>query len=574
MIWNEKKVSQIDLLKYQKKLGVSKPMAKILLSLGIKLDTAETLLNDPTDLFDLESEICGEAKVVEYLKNVDDDTTVSVFADYDVDGLTSGFILNDYFRILGYKSDVYYPDRADGYGLNLEWCQEIVDSGRKQLVVCVDNGITANEEIQYLRDNDIDVIVIDHHEPGAYLPAANAICDAWIDEGYGTHLCAAAVAWKIVTRLALAKEKDLEIVEAVVMGYLPFAALATISDVMPPCDENRAIVQAGLKAMNDGTSNIIRSLMDVENIEHMRTKDVAWTIAPDLNSCSRMDNVALADRFFSKEGTDDEEDTLAIARAIRDLNKKRKELTTKLCDEITSRNDFSDDVVCFADCSEAPVGIIGIIAGKIAEVTGKPAVAYQEKDGIGYGSARAPQGVSVKDLINYEADKDNAVAAMGHAEACGVQILPDKIKEFNRDLVDSGIVKPVEREEAEQTIELDAVITPDDMNYTTRYEINSFGYTQKDIPLVGMLDMEVTAIPWETSSGKRHVIFAMEDSKGKPKYAVMWNGLDDYEDMGRPTKMNFAGTLDNGSFCRYCRDIKVGEYSTILTLDVMEGVSA
>ena len=573
MIWNEKKVSKIDLLKYQKKLDISKPMASILLSLGIDFKTAEKLLNDPTDLFDLDHKIYGEDKAIEYLASIKKDTVINIFADYDVDGLTSGFILNDYLHILGYQSNVYYPDRAEGYGLNESWCQKIVNTGGKQLVICVDNGITAIEEIQFLRDNDIDVLVIDHHEPGTILPNANAVCDAWVDEGYGTHLCAAAVAWKIVTKLAMKKEQDLEMVEAVAMGYLPFAAVATVADVMPPCTENRAIVQTGLKAMNDGASNIIRALMDVENIEHMRTKDIAWTIAPDLNSCSRMDNIALAERFFSKEGTEDEDDTLAVARAIRDLNRKRKDLTAKMCDDIVSKQDFSKDVVCFADCSKAPVGLIGIIAGKIAETTGKPAVAYQEKDGVGYGSARAPQGVSVKDLINHEADKGNAVAAMGHAEACGVQILPEKIKEFNKDLVESGIVKPVEKEPAEPIIELDAVITPDDMNFKVRYEINSFGYTQKDIPTIGILGAEVEAIPWETSSGKRHVLFRMTDSQGKPKYAVMWNGLGEYEEMGSPKKMNFAGTLDNGSFCRYCRGAKIGEHSTILTLDIMEGVA-
>ena len=574
MIWNEKKVSKIELLKYQKRLNISKPMATILLSLGIDFDTAEKLLNDPTDLFDVESKICGEAEVVSFLTGLEKSTSIDIFADYDVDGLTSGFILNDYFRIMGYQSDVYYPERAGGYGINLDWCQEIVDAGGKHLVICVDNGITAVEPIKYLRENGIDVLVIDHHEPMKVLPNANAICDAWIDEGYGTHLCAAAVAWKVITSLSVAQGLPLDTVNAVVMGYLPFVALATISDVMPPCDENRAIVQAGLREIDNGSSTIIKALMNVENIEHMRTKDLAWTISPDLNSCSRMDNIALAERFMSMEGSEDEEDTLAVARAIRDTNRKRKDLTAKICEEIESKHDFSKDVVCFADCSEAPLGLIGIIAGKISENTGKPAIAYQEKEGVGYGSARAPQGVNIKDLVNYEANKDNAVAAMGHAEACGVQILTNKIEEFNKDLLDSGIVEIGDEEEREPVVELSVVITPDDMNYQTRREINSFGYTQKDIPTIGILGAEVEAIPWETSSGKRHVLFAMKDSQDKTKYAVLWNGLDFYEEIGSPKKINIAGTLDNGTFCRYCRGVHIGENSTILTIDYIEGVSA
>ena len=573
MIWTEKKTNKINLVKYKNQLNISTPMAKILLSMGIDFESAKALLERPADLLDIMTDVYGQKEVVDFISAADEDTKIHIFADYDVDGLTSGYIMHHYLSITGYDCDVYYPERSEGYGLNMDYAKSVVKAGGKQLVICVDNGITAFEPIDYLKEHGVPVVIIDHHEPLEELPSADAICDAWIDEGYGTHFCAAAVVWRVVITLILKHATDLVAAHDLIISYLPFVALATVSDVMPPHNENRAIVQLGLQMMDEGKSTVIKTLMNVENIEHMRVKDIAWTIAPELNACSRMDNIALAERLIFKEGEDDA-DLKDTARAVKELNRKRKSITEKACSELLTKNSFDKDLVCFADCSEYPMGIIGIIAGKLSEATGKPAIAYQEKDGVGYGSARAPQGVSVKDLVNIEASKGNAVGALGHAEACGVQILPEKIKSFNRDLIESGVVVEAEKAEpTEQTVLLDAVITPDDMSYDVRREINSFGYTSKDIPRIGILDAEVEALPWETSSGKRHLILSMKDSKGKDKYAVVWNGLDDYEAMGCPKKVNMAGTLDNGSFCRYFRGARIGEHSTILTVDILEGAA-
>lgn len=564
------KTNKIDLIKYKNQLDVSEPMAQILLSLNIDFDAAKALLQDPTDLFEINDKIYGQKDVVTFLSALSKNTVINIFADYDVDGLMSGYIAKHFFDSVGFITTIHYPSREEGYGLNIAYAEKIAKVSKdNNIVLCVDNGITANQPIAYLEEHNVPVIVIDHHEPSDKLPEASAICDAWIDEGYGTHLCAAAVMWKTIIAYGMMNGCSPEEINDIMTRYLPFVALATISDVMPPNNENRAIVQAGLKAIDAGQSTVINTLMTVENIEHMRTKDIAWTIAPELNACSRMDNIALAERLIFKEG-EDGDDIKDTARAVKEINRKRKKVTEEACYEILNNNDFSEDIICFADCTKYPLGIIGIIAGKITEATGKPAVAYQEKDGIGYGSARAPQGINVKDLINFESQQGNAVGAMGHAEACGVQIIPERIKDLNQHLIESGTVIETNIESGIEALVYNAVITPDDMNYNIRREINSFGYTSKEIPTLGILDIDVTPIAWETSSGKRHLILNMKDSKGKDKYAVMWNGLDYYEEIGCPKKVNIAGTLDNGSFCRYFKGARIGEHSTILTIDNIE----
>ena len=595
MEWKVRKEDDFLVSKIEKELEVSRPMAQILVSLGLDFEQAEKLLNDPTDLFEVSEKIYG---MEEAAKTILANTSkrCRIFADYDVDGLMSGFILYRYLSKRFKDIDIYYPKREDGYGLNIEWCtEEVKENPENLLVITVDNGITANAEVDLLKENGATVVIVDHHEPSAVLPKADAICDAWVDGKYGTHLCAAAVAWKVVIEMELLKEKNPIVVNKTMREFLPSVAIATISDVMPSNNENRAIIQEGLKLINDGKDKAMSILMKEENIEKMRSRDVAWTIAPELNACSRMQEVELARKFIF--GEDSSEKYLSnVAKDIKLLNKRRKNLTQKAISDILTSHDYSNDIVCFADATEYPIGLLGILAGKLCEMTDKPSIVYRRssiEEDMASGSARAPEGYNIKDIINYETEQGNALGAMGHANACGCCVIPSRIEEFNQSLRDyvptielgddidddmdfeDRLYLALTEENENAPIHpkediLDAVITPDDMDYDTRVEINSFGYTSDDIPKLGILNAKVEAIPWETSGGKRHVLFRMRNSKNRSKYAVYWNGLGEYEDMGKPEYVNLCGSLDNGAFCRYFRGANLTEHSTILVVDKMD----
>lgn len=598
MEWKVRKEDALLVCKIEKELNISRPMAQIMVSLGLDYEQARKLLNDPTDLFEISNKIYG---MEEAAKTILANTSkrCRIFADYDVDGLMSGFILYRYLSRRFENIDIYFPKREDGYGLNIKWCaEEVKEDPKNLLVITVDNGITAIEETKLLKENGATVVIIDHHEPSAVLPDADAICDAWVDGKYGTHLCAAAVVWKVVIEMELLKAKNPIVINKTMREFLPSVAIATISDVMPSNNENRAIIQEGLKLINAGKDKTMNVLMKEENIEKMRSRDVAWTIAPELNACSRMQEVELARKFIF--GEDNSENYLSnVAKDIKLLNKKRKNLTQKAIEDILAGHDYSNDIVCFADATDYPIGLMGILAGKLSEMTGKPAIVYrhsQEEEDLASGSARAPEGYNIKDIINYETEQGNAMGAMGHAQACGCCIIPSRIDEFNEslknyvptismdDVIDIdddmdfedrlylALTEGTDQETPMHPKEdvLDAIITPDDMDYDTRMEINSFGYTSDDIPKIGILNTEVEAIPWETSGGKRHVLFRMRDSKNRSKYAVYWNGLGEYEDMGKPKYVNLCGSLDNGAFCRYFRGANLTEHSTILVVDKMD----
>ena len=298
MIWNAVKNNFFKVRIYEKELRISRIMASILLSLGVTLDESRALLNEPQELLDTESKICGEEEIVRHLLD-QENRTVKIFADYDVDGLMSGYILNDYLSSIGLNSEVYYPSREEGYGLNIDWTKKVAEENdpSKLTVITIDNGITAHEPVKFLRDKGAQVYIIDHHEPIDVnsLPDANAICDAWIDRKYGTHLCAAAVALKIVYHM----EKKYP--DEVLTAYMPFAALATISDVMPGCPENRAIVQLGLNIINMMyEESPLYALLKSKGLKKLRAKDVAWNIAPMINACSRMNEIETAKRLLEK----------------------------------------------------------------------------------------------------------------------------------------------------------------------------------------------------------------------------------------------------------------------------------
>lgn len=513
---------------------------------------ARTLYEDPWSLIQ-NKEIYGMTSVAEEII-FQKDKNIYIFADYDVDGLTSGFILSSFLKhILGYNVETYYPERSEGYGLSTKFAEELNDENA--LVITVDNGITANEAVEIFCNKCIPTIIIDHHEPTEELPSATELCDAHIDKGYGTHLCCAAVTWKVVRKMAELLNWTEDRKEILNKVYLPYVALGTISDVMPPTTENYAIIALGLELINEGTSNTLKALMEQEGIKKMSSKYLAWTIAPELNACSRMNNVKLGRDFFDLE-IEGNSKLKNLAKEIIKLNKNRKDITEKAFQETIESQDFSDSPICFVPVSKYPRGIHGIIAGKISETFSKPAVAYDVK---GHASCR---GEGIKDILNLYTPT-YVVGAYGHSDACGATIIPSRLKSFIKRLNSDTQKKKLKLKHTEPTITLDAQLTLQDFNKETREDIQDFGFTGQDMPLVGLLDIEVEPIIWSTKGGKKHIFLKLG---GKNVYAIGWNLWDEYEKLGAPKRMNLAGSLDSGEYAKYCKDVLLTGQNTVLTI--------
>ena len=531
-------------------LNVSNIFKKILKNRDIDPDTAKRLIDYPMSLIDMPSEIPGaEAAAKRIFELSHEQKPFVVFADYDVDGMTAGYIMTDFLLKIGCMAMVKYPERNDGYGLSVEFAQELIQSGADLTVITVDNGITAIKPIKLLKQHGIETIVTDHHERGAVLPDC-IICDPWLDteseKTTGKALCGAAVAWKVCTLVEAMLEEERKCQINICESYLPFVGIGTVADVMPMNEENRALVKIALAEINKRNPHVfIKSMKNSFDLNHITAKDIAWSIAPKLNSASRMGNTQLAAMsFFGQTEGDIYNNLIEVAR----LDKQRKALSDKAIEEALSTMNENDSV-CIFDGSDYPHGINGIIAGRLAEQYGKPAIVYftNGTDEL-QCSCRSVPWLDLKSLINLETRKGYAGGAMGHAQACGAILYESKLAEFVNDTnaVISELIENLPESETEDTvIDIDAVVSLDEINKTIFQEINIIPYT-KDIPLLAVKNVRVKELkPFKTDKG--HLILEMSDGTQKA-YAVGWYMGEEYKALGAPNILSIAGELEPARF--------------------------
>lgn len=265
----------------------------------------EADLNDPYEINDMEKAV---DRILEAIKN---NERILVYGDYDVDGITSTYIVYKVLLDMGANIEYDIPNRfVDGYGLTYSKTFDIVNDDY-QLVITVDNGIKSLDEAKILKENNIDLIVTDHHEKEAELPDAFAIVHTALSAYPFKPLAGVGVAFKLAQ--ALIGDDALE--------YVDVAALGTIADMMPLIDENRAIVNLGLKKLRN-TSNIgLAKLLDFLDITIPSVSDVQYKIAPRINACGRMKSAKLAvELLLSKNNTQ----AIKHIKEIEENNNKRK----------------------------------------------------------------------------------------------------------------------------------------------------------------------------------------------------------------------------------------------------------
>ena len=288
-------------------------------------------IHDYIDLNDIDSAIMRIGVALKRKENI------LIFGDYDVDGTISTFSLVDFFcNKLNYHVDYHIPNRlTEGYGMSDSAVDKIIEEKKYSLIITVDNGIAAINQVQKLVDSNIDVIVTDHHECKETLPNAYAVIDCKRpDNTYPFRdMCGAGVALKLIW--ALCDEYGLD--DSVWKEYIPYTAIATIADVMPLVDENRVIVQEGLKMIKQTKSlsiiNLLRVANKLENIDSLTASDIAFYVAPLINASSRIGSVATVMQLFL---TDSEEESIKLADDLKALNEKRKEIESNILSESLS----------------------------------------------------------------------------------------------------------------------------------------------------------------------------------------------------------------------------------------------
>jgi len=368
----------------------------------------------------------GVERVIRALKERE---KIMIFGDYDVDGITSTSLLFLVLNKLGAEVTYYLPNRLnEGYGLSKEGIQESEKRGVR-LIISVDCGITAVEEVTFAKSKGIDTIITDHHEPKEILPNACAIINPKIiEEGYpGGELSGVGVAFKF----AQAIYRRLGQEESELQDHLDLVALGTAADIVPLVGENRIFTKFGMAQIAKTTKPGLKSLIFVSGIlgQKIGTGQVVFILAPRINAIGRLGDADLAIKLLT---TRDESKASEMARILDDENRRRRdidEITLKeALDLIGQDADLATDKAIVLASSGWHQGVIGIVASRLVERFHRPTIMIAIDGAEGKGSARSIPGFHLYEALRE--CEEYLVQYGGHKYAAGLSILPEKIHPF------------------------------------------------------------------------------------------------------------------------------------------------
>lgn len=380
---------------------------------------------------------------------------IAVYADFDCDGIPGAAVLSSFFEKIGHPVAVYIPHRdREGYGFHKGAVDVLRDKGIS-LIITVDVGIAAHETVAYAQGQGIDVIVTDHHEIQEVLPPAYAVVNPR-REGYPfPYICGAAVAWKLASALLReGRARNLTNFIDIPVGWekwlLDLVAIATVADMMPLIDENRALVHFGLKVLRKTSRPGLRALALKARLtlSQVTEDDIGFSIAPRINAASRMDEPEIAFRLLS---TTDPDEAAVCAGKLESLNRQRKGVVGAIVREakarVRARYADHEKVVVLGDTDWKPA-LLGLAANSIVGERGGVACLWgRDAQGKLKGSCRSDGTISVVEL--FQAARDSLVEFGGHAASGGFSVsheavhgLPEALTQAAQQLNDAPVQKP------------------------------------------------------------------------------------------------------------------------------------
>ncbi len=399
-----------------------------------------------------------EEAVVEIESAVYNGDRITIYGDYDADGVTATAILYLYLESIGADVDYYIPDRfEDGYGVNENALKMLCERGTK-LIITVDTGISAYEQIKYAYELGMQVIVTDHHECPEQLPECCAIINPKRkDSTYPfKDIAGVGVAFKLVCAL---NDGVYDIAES----FVDLVCIGTVADVMPLIDENRAFVQMGLKKLALSDNVGINALLEKVGYSDkpINSSVVGFALSPRINACGRLYNASKAVDMLI---TDDEENAASIAQWLCDVNTQRQGLETKIYNEvieIIEQNQLYRERVIVVANSGWHHGVIGIVASKITEKYYRPTILLTVDGDIAKGSSRSIEGFDIYEGLT--AVSDNLEKFGGHSLAAGLTLKTDKIVSF-RQAINQYAAQVTKREDYIPKIYVDSVAKAEWLN--------------------------------------------------------------------------------------------------------------
>ncbi|MBR3144803.1 MAG: single-stranded-DNA-specific exonuclease RecJ [Clostridia bacterium] len=449
----------------------------------------ECYITDPRELADitLAADIINAA--------IEAGDKIAVYGDYDCDGVTSTAIMYDYLSGRGATVTTYIPDRLnEGYGMNKAAIDKLNSEGVK-VIVTVDNGISSYDEIEYANGLGLTVVVTDHHIPPEILPPAAAIVDPKRIDCMSSFkdICGAEVAFKLC---AVLDDKE---PEEMIGRYADLLAIAVIGDVMPLVHENRAIVREGIKKIMHNPSVGVSAILNAAGVDRktITSNRLSFAVTPRINAAGRMSS---ADKALKLLLCTDMLTALNLANDIDADNTARQTTEREISEEafgIIENNGYQNDRVIVVKGENWHLGVTGIVASRICERYGKPAIVLSNSGDKVHGSGRSYEGFNLFDAI--VAAKEHLVRYGGHSQAAGITLEDGKVSDFRKAINDYARKTEV----TYPTLNIDFKLNPSALSVDMAHAIKTlepFG-NSNTVPLFALMGVTLKGIS-ELSGGK------------------------------------------------------------------------
>lgn len=385
---------------------------------------------------------------------------ITLVGDYDVDGVSSTAIMVDFFAQIPYPLEAIIPNRfTDGYGVSPNVLKRI----EADLVITVDNGIAAVGAAQICKEKGIELIITDHHTPGDILPEAFAIVDPKLQgcDYPFPEICGAQVAWLLLglVKKELALKIDMK-------QFLDIIAIAIIADIMPLIDVNRTMVKEGLKLIMNSSRPASIIIRDFLNKTNVTSEDIAFQIAPRLNSAGRLEDASIALNFYTAKDTHTAYKQFELLGQLNEQRKETEAQTTKKAIESVDEN-AKVIVVSGEDWHE---GVVGIVASRLVDKFGVPAIVLSLHDGFAKGSARSVGEINIYELIK---ENEQFLSKFGgHKMAAGLGLEEENIAAF-REAINRSAQK-IKEEDFIPKEQLSGVLSVEDVDQELLGLLESF----------------------------------------------------------------------------------------------------
>lgn len=539
--WEVSKVNNDEVEAFAKKHKISSLLASILIRKNITTDEAVRKFLHPTrmDFYDPFLLPDMEKAVDRINKAVENKENITIYGDYDVDGITSITLLKNFFANSNIDVKTYIPNRLEeGYGLNKDAIREISYSDTT-LIITVDCGITGIEEIEYAKQIGIDVIVTDHHEPGEEIPDCIAVVDAKRkDSKYPfNQLAGCGIAFKLMQALAI----NWKLPEKEYLKFLDIAAIGTISDIVPLIDENRVIAKLGLMLV-EKTNNIgLKTLIDLCGFKKIDSTMVSFGLSPRINACGRLGHADEALELFL---ANDKNTTTKLAKKMNEYNAARQQVERKIYDEAVEEIIKEKDKPVIVLGKEGwHHGVAGIVSSKITDEYFKPSILICFEGDEGKGSGRSIPGFDLHEALMECSEYLEKFG--GHSMAVGITIKKDKFEDFKKAFTEyaesKNISKIVPVINIERKVDLKDVSLE---NVKELQKLEPFG-EQNKMPLFLIENLKIVSIR-SLSEGKHLKILLKQDNFFID--AIGFNMGDLTEQYKIEDRVDIVGTIDVNVF--------------------------